>query len=716
MFHRQAIKHGDWDVILIAEWANLIVNNTQSSPQQPSIHPSHPPVAYSDPSNTPYSPVDYSRPPPRSQQPYGHPHSHAYPGGEGGIHRQYTVGGYENVSGGQGRTGPIAQSGGRRTSDQMDANGLTNGMRNMRMSEDLSSGGSSYDQSQQSYQQHQQQRNPVSIGRNQSQSSLSGSGSQRMRQRTMDGEIPPMPHQPYSNQSQASSYHPPYMQNSGAASVYSLDTGVGAYNAIQTPNLPQNPYSSTDTNRRTSRSSLKSMGGGMTPFQSPSPPSGSMPTGGSHEHNPYMAAASDYMGMPPPPLPPLPQGMQAPPIMSPASGITSSGFYNIPESSASTSSYNLAPMAGNGIGGPSAGPPPSRVVRNVSSASSLSRQPTVIGSSNARRKGAQRAVDVTKPPFTKEFVDDYRQRMKGDPDPEARFAFAKYLIDAARIIGDEMTKRNDAKAGRKYRDALLAETLKVLKKLANGADNGYAEAQFFLANMIGTGQLGLQVEYEKAYQLYMQASKQNHPAATYRTAVCNELGAGTRKEPNRAVLFYRKAATLRDTAAMYKLGMILLGGLLQQPKNPREGVTWLKRAAQQADEDNPHALYELAMLYEDPAILGGPNNPILPRNPELAREAYTQAAQFGYAPAQFKLGTVYEYGTLGCAVDPKRSIAWLSKAAENGDAEAELALSGWFLTGAEGVLNQSDSEAFLWAKKSANKGMAKAEYAVGCEL
>jgi TPR repeat protein len=322
------------------------------------------------------------------------------------------------------------------------------------------------------------------------------------------------------------------------------------------------------------------------------------------------------------------------------------------------------------------------------------------------------AVDVNKPPYTKQFVDDYRARMKADPDPEAQFAFAKYLIEAARIVGDDLAK-TDPKYARRYRDQLLAESLKNIKKLATGND-AYAEAQFFLANMYGTGQLGLTVDYEKAYQLYMQASKQNHPAATYRTAVCNELGAGTRKEPNRAVLFYRKAAALRDTAAMYKLGMVLLGGMLGQQPNLREGIRWLRRAAQHADEDNPHALHELAMLHENPSVLGAGQNEIM-RDHDLARELYIQAAQLGYAPSQFKLGTCYEYGGLGCAIDPRRSIAWLSRAAEKGDPEAELALSGWFLTGAEGVLKQSDAEAYLWARKSGNKGLAKAEYAVGCE-
>ena len=368
---------------------------------------------------------------------------------------------------------------------------------------------------------------------------------------------------------------------------------------------------------------------------------------------------------------------------------------------------------------PAPGPSRTRTLRNVSSTSdvSLHRTPTTsIGSSKARRKGISAAIDVTKPPYTKEFVDDYRARMKMDPDPEAQFAFARYLIEAARKIGEDMSA-TDPRAGKRYRDGLLAESLKNLKRLAadGGAgkgEGGYPEAQFLLANMFGTGQLGLQVDHEKAYQLYMQASKANHPAATYRTAVCNELGAGTRKEMNRAVLFYRKAAALKDTAAMYKLAMILLTGSMGQAQNPREGLVWLRRAALQADEDNPHALHELAMIYEDPRSMKL-HPSVCQGSIEAAREHYTEAAQLGYAPSMHKLGVAYEHGHLGCPVDPRRSIAWLSRAAEKGDPEAALALSGWFLTGAEGVLKQDDQEAFLWARKAANKGLPKAEFALG---
>ncbi|PWN38830.1 HCP-like protein [Ceraceosorus guamensis] len=333
---------------------------------------------------------------------------------------------------------------------------------------------------------------------------------------------------------------------------------------------------------------------------------------------------------------------------------------------------------------------------------------TGSAAANARRKSKEAEAKRQTLPFNKEFVDEYRHRMKGDPDPEAQFAFAKYLIEAAKKVQDP---RDGPKQARKYRDALLGDSLKLIKRLATtGMGLGkppYSEAQYFLANCFGTGSLGLQVDHEKAYNLYVQASKQNHAAATYRTAVCNEVGAGTRRDHHRAVLFYRKASALGDTAGMYKLGMILLNGLLGQPRNIREAVVWLKRAAGQADEENPHALHELGLLHEK----GGSS--VVMHDEAYARELFTQAAQLGYTPSQFKLGSAYEYGHLTCPVDPRRSIAWYTKAAGKNDGESELALSGWYLTGSEGVLKQSDSEAYLWARKAAQKGIPKAEYAVG---
>lgn len=411
----------------------------------------------------------------------------------------------------------------------------------------------------------------------------------------------------------------------GAASVYSLDTGMNAYGDSGSYQYPQNAQNG---------------GSGYDQYGS---------TNGAYVaqpdfSNPYYSAATDFLGLPP--------------VSHPQASSSSQTLPSRQHSTATLARTNTTASA-------------------ISSQSSISltRAPTEsVGASSTRRRGTQAAVDLNKPPYTKQYVDDYRKRMKDDPDPEAQFAFAKYLIEAAKKIGDELSEK-DIRLGRKYRDVLLQESLRNIKKLAE-SKQPYPDAQFFLANLYGTGQLGLTVDHEKAYYLYLMASKLNHPAATYRSAVCNEIGAGTKKDAGRAVLFYRKAAALGDTAAMYKLSMILLGGLLQQPRNPREGAVWLRRAAAQADEDNPHSLHELALLHERPN-----NGGVVPYDPNMARELFLQAAQLGYAPSQFKLGSCHEFGNLSCPIDPRKSIAWYTRAAEKGDSEAELALSGWYLTG-----------------------------------
>jgi TPR repeat protein len=235
---------------------------------------------------------------------------------------------------------------------------------------------------------------------------------------------------------------------------------------------------------------------------------------------------------------------------------------------------------------------------------------------------------------------------------------------------------------------------------------------FYLAECHGQGSIGLQVDPKEAFNLYTSAAKAGHAQAAYRVAVCcemgNEEGGGTRRDPLKAMQWYKRAASMGDTPAMYKLGIILLKGLLGQPRNPREALSWLKRAAEKADKENPHALHELGLLYENAA----PSDAIV-KDENYSRQLFTQAAELGYKFSQFRLGSAFEYATLGCPIDPRQSIAWYTKAAAQGEHQAELALSGWYLTGSDGILQQSDTEAYLWARKAACSGLAKAEYAMG---
>ena len=310
-------------------------------------------------------------------------------------------------------------------------------------------------------------------------------------------------------------------------------------------------------------------------------------------------------------------------------------------------------------------------------------------------------------PVTHEELERLRQTVARSPsDQKTQLILAKKMVEAASVLIDQ---RADQRAKAKTREKYILDAHKIVKKLVT---SGYAEASFYLADCYSRGFLGLESDPKEAFNLYQSAAKAGHPQAAYRVAVCCEMGqeegGGTRRDPLKAMQWYKRAATLGDTPAMYKMGIIQLKGLLGQPKNPNQAVNWLKRAADKADEDNPHALHELGLLHEK----DGGNEGVI-KDELYSKQLFTQAAKLGYKFSQFRLGCAYEYGLMGCLVDPRQSIAWYSKAAVQEEHQSELALSGWYLTGSEGVLQQSDTEAYLWARKAAQAGLAKAEYAMG---
>ncbi|KAK4935957.1 hypothetical protein LTR10_023078 [Elasticomyces elasticus] len=313
------------------------------------------------------------------------------------------------------------------------------------------------------------------------------------------------------------------------------------------------------------------------------------------------------------------------------------------------------------------------------------------------------------PQLTSQELNNLRDQYSNKPTDQALgLTLAKKLVEAARVLSDEGGKA-DAKQTQKNRERYIFEAHKLVKKLVAA---NYPEAMFYLADCHGQGLLGLPVDPKEAFHLYQSAAKLGHAPSAYRVAVCCELGSeeggGTKRDPLKAMQWYKRAATLGDAPAMYKMGMILLKGLLGQQKNPREAVSWLKRASERADKDNPHALHELGLLYESAA-----STDHIVKDEQYALSLFQQASDLGYKYSQFRLGSAFEYGLLGCPIDARQSIAWYSKAAAQGEHQSELALSGWYLTGSEPLLQQSDTEAFLWARKAASSGLAKAEYAMG---
>ncbi|EGG01258.1 uncharacterized protein MELLADRAFT_50122 [Melampsora larici-populina 98AG31] len=331
----------------------------------------------------------------------------------------------------------------------------------------------------------------------------------------------------------------------------------------------------------------------------------------------------------------------------------------------------------------------------------------------------------------------YRANAKKTNDVEVIFEFACFLMDLVKEMNEEDDDRQNTTSSpttsksKKEKGSLTQESISLLQKLAN---RGHVESQFLLADSYtkpngmtnptnnGIGQVlpsGLTVpsagpigkssrqDYDRAFPLFVLAAKHGHVEAMFRAGQCCEHGWGTRKERDKALQFYRKAAIAQHPLAMYRLGLADLNGDLGQPRRPKDGVKWLKRAAETADVSNPKPLHELALLHER-----GIEHVVFV-DFDYAVELLARAAELGYAPSAYKLGECYEYGRMGCPQDSALSIHYYNIAAQQNHKEACFALTAWYLVGSSGVLPQSDTEAYLWAKKAAEAGLAKAEYAIG---
>lgn len=368
-----------------------------------------------------------------------------------------------------------------------------------------------------------------------------------------------------------------------------------------------------------------------------------------------------------------------------------------------------------------------QIAQTVRSPSQTNSRPQVSSSDGSafnpkhRRFGSD--AGSHNPELTVDQFETVRRQASAQPhDPRTQLELAKHLCEASECLASKYTDpfhpstlEVDQRQQARNREAWTTQALKIAKRLATKVH--YAEALFFLGSVYSSGKHGVEVDYIKALDYYQKASRLEHPEACYRVAVCEEFGVGTRSNPEKAVSWYKKAAVLGSAASMYKLGMLSMLGNLDQPRDFGTGLSWLQRAADKADAKNPHAVHELALIYEHSPLGTYTNGDNIPYNAAKSLEYYYHAAKLGYAPSQARLGRAFEFGELGCSIESSWSISWYSQAAQQGDTDAELAMAGWYWTGAPNF-RKSDVEAYLWAERAASKGNARAMYAIGyfCEL
>lgn len=291
---------------------------------------------------------------------------------------------------------------------------------------------------------------------------------------------------------------------------------------------------------------------------------------------------------------------------------------------------------------------------------------------------------------TKKTLDMYRANVKKTNDAAVQYEFAIFMINAAQS-GEA---GSDADAAQ-----MMAEAKQILQRLS---DRAYPFAQYYLGDGFFSGVFNKdKPDYDKAFPLFVAASKHGHAEAGYRAALCYEFAWGTARSYPKAVQFYRNSASKNHPGAATRLGMACIKGDMGFSKNAqktREGLTWLKRATDSADHQYNNAPYELGLLH-----LNGYGDDVF-KDEGYAAQLITQSAELGHIKANFLMGQAYENGLYGCPRDAALSVHFYNGAASRGMPEAMMALCAWYMVGAEPVLEKDEGEACAWAKQAAELG------------
>lgn len=197
---------------------------------------------------------------------------------------------------------------------------------------------------------------------------------------------------------------------------------------------------------------------------------------------------------------------------------------------------------------------------------------------------------------------------------------------------------------------------------------------------------------------------------------------------------FERGIKLGVESCLYRMGMAHLLGQLSLPSNPTMALPLLHRAATLASLTCPQPayVYSLLLLSEFTQITVPPTlfAPFIPQgsSPTLeARKHLERAAYLHFPAAQYKLGHAYEFAEPPFPFDALLSVQYYSLASQQGEVEADMALSKWFLCGSGGAavagksgpdsthggFEKDESLALTFAEKAARKGLPSAEFAMG---
>lgn len=238
-----------------------------------------------------------------------------------------------------------------------------------------------------------------------------------------------------------------------------------------------------------------------------------------------------------------------------------------------------------------------------------------------------------------------------------------------------------------------------IQMLIASAGRGDPKAQLLVAEAYLYGD---RVPYnaQKAAEYFLKAAEFGLPEAQYNIGTMLLSGSGIPEDGPEGVRWIGLAAEQGLVEAQYALGRLILAGDAGLQRDPVAGSNWLQAAAQQGFEEAENhlgfALLEAAQLSQDDA-----------EQERWAAHYLGIAAQRPERPdsqAQYELGRMYLQGR-GVEKDAGTGAAWISAAANQGNADAQLLMAELLMKG-EGVEANPEWAAFWLEKAQQNGGSA----------
>jgi len=274
------------------------------------------------------------------------------------------------------------------------------------------------------------------------------------------------------------------------------------------------------------------------------------------------------------------------------------------------------------------------------------------------------------------------------------------------------------------------------ENLVTEAQKGDVKAQMDLANCYRKG-IGIEKNYEKAFQWWQKASEQENQDAEFRVAICflqgegvtrdekaafirflslakkdhikaqfavgNAYwdGLGVEKDELKAIEWYKKSAEKNFAEAQIRLGKAYQKGI-GVSKSYSEAAKWFKKSA---DQGSAYGQFLIGNCYA--------NGEGVEKNALKAIEYLKKADEQGYLDATFNLGYYYQTGLLGDK-NQVEAIKYYKKCAEKNDFESANQLGNAYYYG-QGI-DKNYEQAALWYTKAAKGGIAKAQFHLGYML